>query len=185
MKLKELTKKQFNRVLKKDYKENFPRTERKSNRCLNKLLKSGNYFCYGTFDNEKIVAFLFFFKIQNDILFDYFAVCGDNKNKGIGGATLELFKETFSDCLIIGEIETPKNPTNTMIARRTEFYKRHNMFLTDVYVSLWNVPMRVITFPSVDKQTLLNKLHWLYKEIYEKTYGEKKYKKLVAVDIKI
>jgi len=56
MKLKELTKKQFNRVLKKDYKENFPRTERKSNRCLNKLLKSGNYFCYGAFENEKLVA---------------------------------------------------------------------------------------------------------------------------------
>lgn len=187
MELKELTKKQLNQVLKKDYKENFPRTERKSSMCIKKLHKGGNYFCYGAFENEKLLAFLFFLKIQNDILFDYFAVCGDNKNKGIGGAALELFKKNFSDCLIIGEIEieTPKNQTNAMIARRTEFYKRHNMFFTDVYVSLWYVPMQIITFPKVDKQTLLNKLHWIYKEIYEKTYGAKKYKKLVSVDIKI
>jgi len=183
MELKKLTKKQLNQILKKDYKENFPRIERKSSRCIKKLLKGGNYFCYGAFENEKLLAFLFFFKIQNDILWDYFAVCGDNKNKGIGGAALELFKKTFSDCLIIGEIEieTPKNPTNAIIARRTNFYIRHNVFLSDIYVSLWNVPMRVVTFSEIDRKTLLEKLNYLYLKVYGKKYMGNK----VNIDIKI
>lgn len=182
MELKELTIKQLKHVLKTHYKQDFPPIERKSARTILKLCSTKKYFCYGTFENNDLITYLFLFKENDVILLDYFAVCGNNKDKGFGGMALELIKETFKDYLIIGEIETPSTnaPNNSQILRRINFYARHNMYLSDVYVSLWGVKMQIITYPKVDRQILLEKLNYYYPRFY----GLRNFAKNMKVDIK-
>ena len=181
MDIKELSKEQLKYVFKNCYKQDFPIAERKSTKTIINLIEDGKYFCYGSFEEEKLLSYLFFFKEDDVILLDYFAVCGDNKNKGIGGKTLEIFKEKFKDYLIIGEIEVSSSDekgNNILVERRKNFYQRHNMLMSDIYMTLWNVKFQIIVYPKIDKQILLSKLEHYYKCFY----GIEKFKKNIKFD---
>ena len=74
----------------------FPADERKPLGRIEASLKKGQYICYGLKDGTGILAYAFFVVIENQYLFDYFAVGEELRGTGIGSRFL---KELFSNHL--------------------------------------------------------------------------------------
>src|SRR5471030_2468191 len=55
---------------------------------IQKLIKRKIYICYGLYNNEELLAYAFIVTSKSYVLIDYYAVCREYRNKGIGSKFL-------------------------------------------------------------------------------------------------
>ena len=107
----------------------FPKAELKPLSTMLKLMKSGDYLCYGLFEGEGLRAYAFFVINGVFLLLDYYAVCRGYRSNGYGNQFLSLLRNTCRGIYgIILEVEAPdcalKEEELTIRTRRINFYER-------------------------------------------------------------
>ena len=120
----------------------FPADERKPLGRIEASLKKGQYICYGLKDGTGILAYAFFVVIENQYLFDYFAVGEELRGTGIGSRFLkELFSNHLksASCILL-EVDDPAAADNDkekavqsqdplLSEERPEKYRRQSEYL--------------------------------------------------------
>ena len=130
------------------YIEAFPAGERKPFSMLLRMRRKqkANLLVIHETKTGKVVGLAFFLKYKEDVLFDYFAVIPECRNKGYGSVVLEKIKEYYSGRRIFGEVEVPdKNADdyNNQL-RRMEFYKRNDFKETGIVIDMNGCELQIM-----------------------------------------
>ena len=136
------------RLIKKIYKEAFPKNERKPFSIIRKLNRSGKGSLEKITLDGKICGFFFTVFMDELALVDYFAIQREHRNQGIGEIAIEALSEKYSDRRIFLEIEDPSS--SEAAARRLGFYKRCGFSQTGTRVNLFGVDMELLTLGGFD-----------------------------------
>ncbi len=137
------------RQIKRLYKNSFPRNERKSFRRLLRARKKGTAEILAAVDENGSFCGHAIFVLYGDlVLLDYFAVCPERRDQGIGSVLMQQIQERFSDKKLFLEIELPdpKNDASGVKQRRKEFYLRCGMSETGLRVKLFGVDLEILSF---------------------------------------
>lgn len=172
MNLNQLNYEEIEQIYIKHMKIDFPPEELKPLNIIQKLIKKKNYVCYGLYENEELLAYAFIVTYKSYLLFDYYAVCKECRNRGIGSEFFSRLQERFKDYDgIIVEVEKVEDASNEVERivrqRRIDFYKRNGMELTNISISLFNVNYHAMCFCNVELNDfdIFNGLENIYKEI--------------------
>lgn len=154
MDLKQLDSKEIERVYNTHMKIDFPIEELKPLDIIQRLLEKQNYACYGLYEKNELQAYAFLAIQKSYLLIDYYAVCSEHRNKGIGSKFLKLIKEQFKDYEgIMVEVEkvecAPNETEKTIRRRRIDFYKRNGMRMTSISILLFNVDFRLCVYVMI------------------------------------
>ena len=130
----------------------FPKAELKPLSTMLKLMKSGDYLCYGLFEGEGLRAYAFFVKNGVFLLLDYYAVCRGYRSSGYGSQFLSMLRNTCRGIHgIILEVEAPDCALNeeelTIRTRRIDFYERSGVRKTSLTSVLFDVDYDIMYLP--------------------------------------
>lgn len=132
----------------------FPPQETKPLGSIIKMLKEDSYFCYGMYEDNRLLAYAFFVSvpapstdshsIRTYLLLDYLAVVSDIRGTGIGSKTLSLLKEVLPErSLVLIEAENPEAAADTaelhIRQSRLRFYLRNQCRLSSVTTTVYGV----------------------------------------------
>ena len=187
MTLQKLSKEQIEKVYKERMVTDFPKDELKPLAMIFKAIDLDQYECLGLFDEDSIVGYTFFVKLDNSYLVDYLATYPDIRNKGVGATLLELLDKHLANAdRIIGEVENPEytdNPEQKELqARRIGFYKRNGCHDTGLRVECFGVPFIVLETGSKrcgNADEAWELYQSFYKMILPKDKFEKNIKRLI------
>lgn len=150
----------------------FPIEELKPLDVIQKLIKKDNYICYGLYDNGRLLAYAFLVSLKSYILIDYYAVCEQHRNKGIGSKFLSALREKCKDYHgIMVEVEkteyAPNECEKLIRKRRIDFYKRNGMIMTNISCELFSVNFSIMCLCNVELEDseIFEALKAIYKEI--------------------
>lgn len=165
-------------------KIDFPIQELKPIDIIQKLIKQKIYICYGLYENEKLLAYAFLVTSKSYILIDYYSVCQQYRNKGIGSKFLNILREKCKDyrgiILEVEKIECAPNETEKLIRkRRIDFYKRNGMIMTSISSQLFEVDFSIMCFSNVNVGEL--DVFEGLKDIYKQMVPSKLYSKYVLI----
>lgn len=171
--LKLLSNNQIEKIYFERMVEDFPPNELKPLAMINKLVSEGRYDCYGLFETEEIIGYIFLNRLEGrqDYLIDYLATIPSRRNSGLGAVIIELLAEKISDAdSIIGEVENPlyaPNESNKELqTRRLNFYMRNGFIDTKVRVTCFGVPFIIIELVKKMGKSE-NEIKELYKQHYK------------------
>ncbi len=157
--------------VKRIYREAFPIAERKPFAILQKQIRDGSGEMCGVYADGELRGFFHTFFYNDYALLDYFAVSDKHRGEGIGHASLAQYCERYKDKKLFLEIED--HTAGTVQARRLEFYRGCGLVLTDVKVTLFGVPMELMTYKcDIDFETY----HALYKSMLGTMLADKNVK---------
>lgn len=133
--------------------QDFPANERKPLRLIEESFDTGFMEGYGFFRTEQetsvLLAYALFVSIRDVLLFDYYAVIPECREKGVGSYFLNELKEKLADkeC-VIGEVENPdycEDPDERRVMeRRIDFYLRNGLRDTGASGKVYGVEYRFL-----------------------------------------
>lgn len=178
MNLKQLSIEDIEEVYYKYAEKDFPPEELKPLDMIEKLIKKKIYICYGLYEKEQLLAYAFLVTGKSYLLIDYYAVCSEHRDKGIGSRFLNILKDQFKNYDgIIVEVEkiedAPDEDEKIIRKRRIDFYKRNEMEMTKISICLFNVNYSIMCLCSskVEDLDIYKGLESIYQEIIpEKLY---------------
>lgn len=146
MELKKAEKRDLRR-LKKIYLETFPKTERKPFWLMKQKALQGKMELLSIRDKGELVGLAFTVLYQDLALLDYFAIARAHRGKKVGSEALELLKERYHKRRFLLEIEQMDEAAsnNAERIRRKQFYLKNGMHETGIHVSVFQVPMELLT----------------------------------------
>lgn len=187
MNLKQLNNEEIKNVYIKYMKIDFPSEELKPFDVIQKLIKKRIYMCYGLYENEQLLAYAFLVTSKPYLLIDYYAICEDYRNNGIGSRFLNILKEKFKDydgiIVEVEKVEYASDDDEKIIRRRRiDFYKRNGMRMTNIFVLLFSVNLSIMCLcnTELDDSFICEGL----KNIYKETVSEKLYSKYVKISVR-
>ena len=150
--------------------DDFPENELKPLDKLKNLYQSGNYVCYGLYDEINCIAYAYFLNNPDGKmkLLDYFAVNKNYRGKGIGREFLEaVLKWEGGQTYVMVEVENPEaaedEKEREMRKGRITFYEKCGMHMTSVRTEAFEVPYRIMgNHSEVDEETLKKEYRNLY-----------------------
>lgn len=150
--------------------DDFPENELKPLDKLKNLYQSGNYVCYGLYDETNCIAYAYFLNNPDGKmkLLDYFAVNKNYRGKGIGREFLEaVLKWEGGQIYVMVEVENPEaaedEKEREMRKGRITFYEKCGMHMTSVRTEAFEVPYRIMgNHSEVDEETLKKEYRNLY-----------------------
>ncbi len=161
-------------------KTDFPPSELKPLAFIRKAVDNGIYSCFGFFDDDRIVGYLFLEKLKDsdDYLIDYLAVISENRNNGFGSDMLKTFVQKYPDASsILVEVEDPdfadNNEDAELQTRRYNFYLRNGFCDTGLRAKCYGVPFRVIETGS--NRHTKDETERLYRMQYKAIWPKKMY----------
>ena len=171
MNVKILTKQQVEFIYKTSMMFDFTDEERKPVSMILEAMDKGVYECLGLMEEEEILGYAFFYKMDKDYLFDFLAMTRGNRNKGYGSKFLEYCAEYYKDAnSIIGEVEDPdfakSDEERQLRERRMGFYFRNGYRETGVKTSLFSVDFIVIEL-LIDRPHSKEEVEALYMAHYK------------------
>lgn len=130
----------------------FPKAELKPLSTLIRLMKTGDYLCYGLFEENELRAYAFFAKNGAFLLLDYYAVCRGYRSSGYGGRFLARLHDNCRGIQgIILEVEAPDCAEDegelSIRTRRIAFYQRCGVRKTALTSFLFGVEYDIMYFP--------------------------------------
>jgi len=157
MEIKQLTEfEQIENIYKTRMKNDFPYNELHPLFVMRKIWDAGDYHCFGWFDDEELLGYAFFIKLQDGsklyYLFDYLAISDGRRNEGLGSRFLKELPAHIKDpdCILV-EVAYPSNAPVPFVkelrTRRLGFYKRSGCHVTDVTARVYGADYRIIEFP--------------------------------------
>lgn len=172
MDLKKLNDEDIINVYNNHMRRDFPIEELKPVDVIQKLVKKENYICYGLYDNGQLLAYAFLVSSKSYILIDYYSVCEEYRNKGIGSKFLNILKEKCKDYHgIMVEVEkiecAPDETEKSIRKRRIDFYKRNGMIMTNISCELFGVNFSIMCLCNMKIEDLdvFEALQAIYKDI--------------------
>ena len=174
MQVKPLEESQVKDIYERYMPEAFPPGELKPWWAMERLLHSGQYFCYGLFAEEQLVCYGFYFRPSPHCqLLDYLAVLPGIRSRGYGSVFLQQIAELQKDVMTLGEVENPAATDvaaeKTLRMRRIGFYERNGFRLTLVRSCLFGVKywIMVQNAPEVltDRQ-VYDALTYIYQNLF-------------------
>ena len=148
----------------------FPDSERKPFKMIEKGMNAGTYLFFGYKEAGEYIAYAVLVKNDDDYLFDYLAVVDGKRNGGIGAEFLKAVSKFVGKCdSIIGEVEDPDYATNeddrNLQERRYQFYLRNGIIDTGLRVKLFGVDFRILEIDlgyahSKEETEVLYKKHY-------------------------
>lgn len=183
-----LEKNEIEEIYKKHMKKDFPRNELKPLSMIISSIDSGNYSCYGLFENEELFGYACFVALNKDgknyCLLDYFAVLSDRRDKGIGSEFLRILREKFSNTeIFLCESEDIKNSIGEELntrKRRISFYLRNNFIDTTVRANVFGVDYILLEF-DLGKTHSVDEIRKSYIEIYSIILPKSKLEKNIHI----
>lgn len=131
------------------YKEAFPKFERKPFRKILKLSTQGVCDILCVCDEDNFYGLAITLKHKNLVLLDYFAICPEFRDQGIGSKALKLLQERYNKQALIIEIEDANDNAAENILqriRRKDFYLKNNMVPQNTKVNIFGCPMEILAF---------------------------------------
>lgn len=178
-----LTKEERKNTYKQYMKHDFPKNELRPLHMIEALIDKGNYYTYGVFQEEKMIAYAYFWEeVEKEILlFDYFAVIPELRNQGYGKESMKVILAACEEKRgVILEAEDPENAESdeekeTRI-RRISFYKKCGLVMSEVRILLFGVRYammyRNLTVTDLEKE-IVPVMQSLYKKSLPKPIYEK------------
>lgn len=180
MDLKQLNSEEVEVIYNNNMVIDFPLEELKPIDIIQKLIKRKIYKCYGLYDSGELLAYAFFITSKSYLLLDYYSVCGQYRNKGIGSKFLNILKESCKNYTgIIVEVEdiefADTEVEKITRIRRIDFYKKNGMKMTSVSGELFNVNYSIMCLGNIelDDSVVYEELKNIYKEIIPSEFYSK------------
>lgn len=154
-------------------RDTFPPSELRPYKSIKALTNSGNYFCYGLYDEDSLQAYAFFSRAKNRTycLLDYYAVIESLRGSGIGSQFFPLLREKLQHMdgilLEVESVESTENEEEQAIRqRRIRFYQRNGCVMTGVKCHLYGVDYRIMAMPAAkpvpEDRSILSELESIY-----------------------
>lgn len=154
-------------------RDTFPPSELRPYKSIKALTNSGNYFCYGLYDEDSLQAYAFFSRAKNRTycLLDYYAVIESLRGSGIGSQFFPLLREKLQHMdgilLEVESVESTENEEEQAIRqRRIRFYQRKGCVMTGVKCHLYGVDYRIMAMPAAkpvpEDRSILSELESIY-----------------------
>lgn len=187
-----LTLDQVLRVYPEQMVPTFPADELKPLYMIKQALQRGEYLCLGATGGDDVLAIAFFVKIVREgrtlMLFDYFAVREDLRNRGLGGRLLRaLIAEPFiaeADAVLL-EVDEPDaaaTPEALEIRnRRLAFYLRNGLRDTGAHADVYGVTYRILSLPT-GRDLSPDEVRRTYAMLYHSILPERLYRRWVFID---
>lgn len=187
MNLKQLSNEEIKNVYNKHMIIDFPSEELKPIDIIQNLIKRKIYICYGLYNEEKLLAYAFLATSKSYLLIDYYAVCSEYRNKGIGSKFFNNLKEHCKNYNgIIVEVENTEyasNKTEKVIReRRIDFYGKNGMRMTNINCILFNVNYSIMCLCNIYINDLV--IYEELKNIYKDMIPSNFYSKYVKITYK-
>lgn len=174
--LKELNLKEIIKVYDELMVRDFPACEIKPFAAIERMFLNGEYFAYGNYENEELIAYALISKTKegNVGLLDYLAVNEGKRGSGYGSKTLKEIKEFFKDRwdgLIVeaehigyakGEGDQEKRQ------RRISFYEKNGLVRLNFESRIYGTEYTVLYLNTKEDAFLDSKiLEEEYRKIYQ------------------
>lgn len=165
--------------------EDFPPDEIKSLAIIERSMAQGHYMCYGCFDGDAMLAYLFFVVHGRNALIDYLAVDRGLRGRGIGSQFLQALIAGPLRALdaVMLETEDPAFARNAAELdtrnRRLQFYLRNGLTDTRVRATVSHVPYVVLSLP-VGKSLTAEAVHTAYTELYRAMLPNRLYRAMIV-----
>ena len=149
--------------MKKVYLESFPKSERKPFGMMKYKARQGTMELLVITEKKQPVGFAITVLYQDLVLLDYFAIEQKFQGQNYGSGALKLLKERYPDKKFLLEIELPDDhaPNREARIRRKRFYLKNGMKETGLSVSVFGIPMEVLTD---GKPVTYEEYHRLYQD---------------------
>ena len=168
-------------------KQDFPENELRPLHMIEALVEKGNYYTYGIFEEEKLIAYAYFWEEQEKeiLLFDYFAIIPELRNQGYGKEAMRaILKVCKNKKGVILEAENPEcaetDQEREIRKRRIKFYKRCGLCMSDVKILLFGVEYRMMYYNSTDRD-IQNEIVSVMQNLYKKALPKILYKKMLKI----
>lgn len=133
--LKELNNAEIEEIYNEHMVTDFPKSELKPLKLLLDCREKGLYKCFGMYEKERLLAYMYFAGNKKIILLDYFAVVKNIRNSGYGSVMLskikQYLKNTSSVERVIIEAESIRSSKNkeerNIRERRISFYRKNGL----------------------------------------------------------
>ncbi len=160
----------------------FPKSELKPLSSMLKFMKTGDYLCYGLFENGQLRAYAYFFVNGDILMLDYFAMCRQYRSGGYGSRFLALLKQHCSRIrAILLEVESPdcaQNESERAVRdRRVAFYQRSGVQKTQVTSLAFGVEYDIMYLPckqGLSDEQVREELLAVYRKMISPEAFEKK-----------
>lgn len=187
-----LTLDQVLRVYPEQMVPTFPADELKPLYMIKQALQRGEYLCLGATGGDDVLAIAFFVKIVREgrtlMLFDYFAVREDLRNRGLGGRLLRaLIAEPFiaeADAVLLEVDEPDAAATSEALEirnRRLAFYLRNGLRDTGAHADVYGVTYRILSLPT-GRDLSPGEVRRTYAMLYHSILPERLYRRWVFID---
>ena len=170
--LKQLIDEDIENIYNKHMIIDFPAEELKPFDVIQKLIKRKIYICYGLYNNEELLAYAFIVTSKSYVLIDYYAVCREYRNKGIGSKFLNILTEhckNYNGIIVeVEDVECTSNEAEKVVRRRRiDFYRENGMRMTNISCKLFNVDYSIMCLCDIepDDSVIYEELKNIYKEI--------------------
>lgn len=184
MYLKKVDIKEFKKVIFKEYKNLFPRIERKSFTDLKKSYNNNITDIIEIIEEEQFVGFIIINFLEDNpyVQLDYFAILPQYQHKGYGSKAIKSLKKMykshdgiFIEIEKVGNAKTEKE--NYLRQRRAKFYENLGCFKRNFDLELYTVLFSVYILPFSNNVFSDEKIIKNILEIYNAILGERRVQK--------
>ena len=154
METRQLNTQEVWQIYQEKMKQDFPPSELRPYSSMEKLMKSGEYLCFGCFEGDTLAAYAYFVVSEGAALLDYYAVNESMRGQGVGGrflSELRNFAEKFRAPSLLIEVESVSSAQNSQEAelreRRIRFYEHCGCNMTGICSMLFGVEYSIMVLP--------------------------------------
>lgn len=182
-----LTKDERKNTYKHYMKHDFPKNELRPLHMIEALVDKGNYYTYGVFQEEKMIAYAYFWEeVEKEILlFDYFAVIPQLRNQGYGKAAMKVILNACKGKRgVILEAEDPESTESSeekeTRLRRISFYKKCGLAMSEVRILLFGVQYAMM-YRNLADIGVENEIVAVMQSLYKKSLPKPIYEKMLKI----
>ncbi|WP_343210334.1 GNAT family N-acetyltransferase [Anaerolentibacter hominis] len=162
--------------------EAFPQAELKPLKTILMLMELNLYEGYGLFEEGRLLAYALLVRSRTSscTLLDYYAVCREYRDRGLGSTFLQKLRDAYQDTQGIlietEDIDRAENEEEKNIrTRRVQFYERNGAVRTGIKACVFTVDYRVFYLPVAgkpDDEMLFREFEDIYHTLVPEKYYE-------------
>ena len=170
-------------LYRREVRNTFPPSERKSLGAIQRQMRAGNYPVWGLFQGNYLVGYALLWLAEGGqaALLDYLGVTEACRGRGYGSLLLErLFQIYGAHTAILAEVEAPeaREPRERALQeRRLKFYHRAGFRYTGFDSLLFGVHYRLLAAGPGERESLLT----AYRSLYQGHLSQMLYHKFVQI----
>lgn len=154
METRQLNTQEVRQIYQEKMKQDFPPSELRPYSSMEKLMKNGEYLCFGCFEGDTLAAYAYFVVSEGAALLDYYAVNESMRGQGVGGrflSEIRNFAMEFSAPFLSIEVESVRSAQDPreaeLRARRIRFYEHCGCTMTGICSMLFGVEYSIMVLP--------------------------------------